>query len=73
MRFPWEHPARLRTVIVNLKDAPDTALRGALWECRGAWITLRRVEVLTVGNAAQPIDGEVVIERSNVAFMQVMP
>jgi len=59
-------------VIVNLKDDPATAIRGVLAE-RGPWFTLRRAELLKATTPPTPIDGEVVIHRSNVAFYQVLP
>jgi hypothetical protein len=64
----------LRVVIVNLKDDPTTALRGALWSSRGPWLTLRDVTMLTTETAPPtPLDGEVIVHRSNVAFIQVVP
>jgi hypothetical protein len=44
-----------------------------LWGSRGAWLTLRETSVLKAGAAATPLDGEAVIHRSNVAFLQVLP
>ena len=71
MRWPWDPPL-LRAVIVNLKDDSSTAIRGVLWS-RGPWLTLRSPEVLKAGLAPAPLDGEVVVHRSNVAFLQVLP
>ena len=62
----------LRVVIVNLKSDPAVAIRGLLWGARGSWLTLREAALLK-GTAATAIDGEVVVHRSNVAFLQVMP
>jgi hypothetical protein len=56
-------------VIVNLADK---AFSGVLWAKRGPLLVLRDVELLEAGRASQPVDGEVVIERSKVEFMQVL-
>lgn len=61
----------LRTCIVNLKDGQ--AIQGALWRSRGQWLVLRTCHALVEGQKAQSIDGEVVIHRENVLFLQVLP
>jgi hypothetical protein len=65
-------PCILRSVIVNLKDDSDTALKGALWSSRGAWLTLRNVSLLKSNAAPVPMDGDAVIHRSNISFLQVL-
>ena len=72
-RWWWEPPCLWRQVIVNLKDDPTTAIRGVLWSTRGPWLTVRNAEALKAGMAPSVMDGEVVIHRSNVAFLQVLP
>jgi len=67
----WRPPCLLRLVIVNLK-AEETALRGVLWRSRGAWLTLRNASILKTDGSAAPLDGEVVVHRSNIAFLQVL-
>ncbi len=69
----WRPPCLLRTVIVNLRDPDDVALRGVLWQSRGSWLVLRDVAAIRAGLPPTPIDGEAVIERPNCAFMQVLP
>ena len=61
---------RRHAVIVNLKDGPS--FKGILWRKAGALIVLKDVDMLAEG-AHEPIrvDGDVVIERSNVAYFQV--
>lgn len=71
--FWWRPPCLLRRVIVNLKDEPPTALQGVLWSARGPWLTLRAAAVLAPGEAPTPADGELVVHRNNVAFVQVVP
>lgn len=67
----WRPPFYLRSAIVNLKSGET--LTGVVWQSRGRWITLTKAELLTAGKPPTPIDGEVVVERSNVAFFQVLP
>lgn len=66
----WKPPALLETVIVNQVNDDRTALRGVLWRSRGAWLVLKQVEALTVGEKPVPVDGEVLIHRDRVAFIQ---
>jgi hypothetical protein len=54
---------------VNL---PDKAFSGILWAKRGPLLVLRDVELLEAGRQPQRVDGEVVVERSKVEFMQVL-
>lgn len=60
-------------MIVNLKDDPTTAIKGVLWSSNGPWLTFRAASLLKASVNPTPIDGEVVIHRSNVAFLQVLP
>ena len=69
----WQPPFVLRTVILNLKDDPTAAIQGALWSARGPWFTLRRAALLKAGEEMTPLDGEIVVHRDNVAFVQVLP
>jgi hypothetical protein len=71
--FWWQPPGLLHRVIVNLIAPRDEVLRGALWRSRGAWLVLRDATVLRANAAPLHIDGEVVIPRRNVAFIQVEP
>lgn len=69
----WRPPCLLRLCIVNTVSDPDAALRCIVWSGRGAWLVLRQVAILKGNQAPAPIDGEVVIHRANVAFIQVLP
>lgn len=70
--FWWRPPCLLRRVIVNAVD--DSALEGVLWKSRGAWLVLRDVMLMEPGNPQRTaVDGEVVIHRSRVSFIQVLP
>jgi hypothetical protein len=67
--FAWRRTAVRKTVVVNLADK---AFRGVLWAQRGPLLVLRGVELLEPARAPQPVDGEVVIERGRVEFVQVL-
>jgi small nuclear ribonucleoprotein (snRNP)-like protein len=59
----------LRTVIVNLKSG--TAFRGVVWRKRGSFVILRNAEILKDKAGGSRIDGEVLVERSDIDFIQV--
>lgn len=71
--FWWRPPCLLRAVIVNLISDQTTAIKGVLWSSRGAWLTLREASALHGHATPTPLDGEVVIHRTNIAFIQVLP
>jgi len=56
-----------------MKSDGSTALRGVLWQVRGPWWTLTRAELLTAGTPPKSIDGDAVIHRDNIDFVQVLP
>jgi small nuclear ribonucleoprotein (snRNP)-like protein len=60
----------LRQVIVNTKT--DRAFRGVLWRTRRGYLVLRNAEMVRERGEVVSLDGEVVIERSNVDFIQVV-
>ena len=68
----WRPPCVLRTVIVNLKD-DGGAIRGVLWSTRCAWFVLRESALLIAGQDPHPTEGEIVIHRTNISFVQVLP
>ena len=59
-----------RRVIVNTKT--DRAFRGVLWRKAWGYLVLRDAEMLKGRAETVPMDGEVVIERGNVDFIQVV-
>jgi len=72
MQWPWR--ARLRRrVLVNLKDDATQALRGVLWNQRGRWFVLRQADLLKLGAEPTPLDGEVIVHVTNIAFYQELP
>jgi small nuclear ribonucleoprotein (snRNP)-like protein len=68
--FAWRRTATRRRVLVNLKT--DKAIAGVLWAKRGHLLVLRNAELLEAGRQPTKLDGEVVFERSNVDFLQVV-
>jgi hypothetical protein len=68
----WRPPFLHRSVVVHLIAERDTALRGVLWQSRGAWLLLKKADVLKPGLNPEPADGDVLVHRSNVAFVQVI-
>lgn len=69
----WRPPCLLRRVIVNFTDDPTEALEGVLWAARGPWLTLRDASGLKASQLPVPVTGEVVIHRSQIKFLQVIP
>ncbi|MFJ9448169.1 hypothetical protein ACIRRH_41095 [Kitasatospora sp. NPDC101235] len=67
--FWWRRTALRRRVVVNLADK---AFAGVLWAKRGPLLVLRDAELLQAGMPAVTMDGEVVIERARVEFIQVV-
>lgn len=66
--FPWRRTALRKRVVVNLADK---AFTGVLWAKRGPLLVLKDVVLMQHGAADTPMDGEVLIERSKVEFIQV--
>lgn len=72
--FAWRRTAARRRVVVNLKS--DKAIVGVLWAKRGPLLVLKDATLLeaTTSSPHQTrLDGEVLVERGNVDFVQVLP
>lgn len=67
--FAYRRIATRRRVIVNLRSGK--AFRGVLWAKSGPLLVLRDAELLEHGRAVA-MDGEVVLERANLDFLQVL-
>jgi small nuclear ribonucleoprotein (snRNP)-like protein len=66
-------PCLRHTVLVTLKSETETALKGVLWDTRRPWLVLRNVFLVRDDNSpAVRMDGEVIVHRDNVAFLQVL-
>lgn len=60
----------LRRVVVNTRT--DRAFRGVLWRKRWGYLVLRDAEMVKAGGETVRVDGEVVIDATNVDFIQVL-
>jgi hypothetical protein len=58
-----------RRVMINL--IAGNAIDGILWDDRGRLLVLRDANLHSEGGSA-PLDGEVIIERDRIAFVQVV-
>lgn len=64
-------PLRLRRrVVVTLLD--DSALIGVLWARRGRFLVLRGYQVVEVGREPVSADGEAVVHRDQIRYVQVI-
>jgi hypothetical protein len=71
--FDWlAPPAIYQTVVVNLIAEPDTAISGVLWKARGPWLVLRKASLMKPSLQPMTIDGDVIVHRDNVSFIQVL-
>lgn len=59
-----------RKVIVNTKTGK--AFRGILWRRSFGLLVLKQAELLTSGREVVGMDGDVVVQKENVDFMQVL-
>lgn len=59
-----------RSVVVNTKSG--RAFRGVLWAKRGPLLVLKNATLIEAGMTTQ-VDGEVLIQRIDIDFIQVPP
>jgi len=69
----WRPPCLLRRVVVNFTHSESEAFEGILWSYRGGWLTLRDVSALKASLPPVKVPGDVVLHRSQVAYLQVAP
>lgn len=72
---PVVDPPIVRRVSLSIRPTPggtDTALIGALVEDRGPVFVLRGAVLAQPGREPVPLDGEVLVDRVNVDFVQVL-
>lgn len=67
--WPARRLAVRRRVVVNLLSG--RAFDGVLWARSGRLLVLRGARMLEPGEAPRPLDGDVVLERDQVEFVQV--
>jgi hypothetical protein len=72
--FAWLQrcPAIRRRVLLNLKSEPDNATEGILWGQRGPWLILRDVSVYRSDGKTSKFDGDMIVDRANVTWIQVI-
>lgn len=61
-----------RTVIVNFVDDPSQAMKGVLWETTREHLVLKDAQLLANKMTPTKVDGDVVIYRNRVAWLQVL-
>lgn len=59
-----------RRVMVNLIGG--SAIQGVLWDDRGPLLVLKDARLHVDGGNQAPLDGEVVVERARIDFVQVL-
>lgn len=67
--FAWRRSALNRRVVVNLKTGK--VFDGVLFAKRGPILIIKGAKLLEAGRDPVTVDGDVLIERSNVDFVQV--
>jgi hypothetical protein len=68
--FPFLRLVLRRTVIVNLDDG--TALHGVMYRKAGPLLVLKNAQLLEEGAEPLSIDGDAIIERSRVLYIQAI-
>ena len=59
-----------RQIIVNTRS--DKTFRGILWSKRFGYLVLKNAELLKAGGETVALDGELVIFKDNVDFLQIL-
>lgn len=67
----WRPPCLLRTVLISLKSPADEGVRGVLFESRGPFYVLKHPTAIKAGHPPEDLDGDVIIDRHNVAFIKI--
>ena len=67
----WSLPRRRHRVLVNLLHDEGT-IDGVLWNRRGSWLVVKDARLLRMNGDAVAIDGEAVIDKARVSFIQVL-
>jgi hypothetical protein len=66
--YVWQvEPRKRRRAIVNLKSG--RSFEAVIWSSRGRYLALRDASLLT-GQMQQKVDGEVVIAKTDIEFVQ---
>lgn len=74
LNWPWGPPCVRKRVVINLQNDTQEAIEGVLWAYTfGGWIVVKDAQGLRAGQPPIPILGEIVVHRSNVAYLQALP
>jgi hypothetical protein len=65
-------PRLRRRCIVNLRGEGADTIEGVLWTRRGRWLVLKDARLLHRDEPPVPADGEVLIDRDQIHFLQVL-
>lgn len=67
----WRRWPVCRRVLVNLVDG--RGIDGILYSRRGPLLIVRQARLLEPGADPVDVDGEILVERSRVSFIQIQP
>lgn len=70
MGNPYKRLTYAKKCLVNLKSG--SAFRGFLIEATGSIIVLKGAEFIEPGSEIASVSGEVIIEKNNIEFIQVI-
>jgi hypothetical protein len=62
-----------RRVLVALVHDDSFALDGILWAAPGAYLVLKGAALVKADGSRTPMDGELLIERKQLAWLQYLP
>jgi hypothetical protein len=65
-------PRLRRRCIVNLRGDGIDTIEGVLWTRRGRWLVLKDARLLHRDDPPVPADGEILIDRDQINFLQVL-
>jgi hypothetical protein len=66
-------PALKCLVLLNFTHSENSALRGVLFARHGEYLLLKQVTLVHGDGTTAIADGDVLIDRARVAFLQVLP
>lgn len=62
-----------RAVVVHYRDENVPSLSGVVWGVRGRWMVLRGTKAHRPNADPVPVDGDVLVPREAIAFVQALP
>lgn len=69
----WRPPCLSHRVLVNFTHTESEAIEGVLVASRPRWLILKDASALKAGQAPVKMPGDVYVDRSTVAYLQVAP